>query len=162
MRSNKKINGFTLIELLLVIAIIGILVAVVLTNLRTSRDKGEDAGVKTNIINARSQAEVYYTNHNRSYLGLCNDTTDGIFKQMQVAAKAENITPRGTYVLTDAGAYNKETCHDSAGAYAAWVPLKTASFGASASGNPVGLCIDSLNNTKIVNADLPANLTTCP
>ena len=85
---SLKERGFTLLELLIVIAIIGILATVVLASMSQSKDKGADAGVKSNLLNARSQAEVYYTNSNRSYAGVCNDTTIGIFKQVQAAAKA--------------------------------------------------------------------------
>lgn len=161
--SVKTRQGFTLLELLIVIAIIGILVAVVLASMSQSKAKGADAGVRSNLLNARSQAEVYYTNQNRSYSGVCNDTSLGIFKMMQAAARAQNITPRTPpYMPADVGAWNKETCHDSVDAYAVWVPLQVTSFGASRSGFPVGLCIDSLNTTKIINADLPSSQTFCP
>jgi prepilin-type N-terminal cleavage/methylation domain-containing protein len=53
-------SGFTLIELLVVIAIIGILSSVVLASLNTARNKGADAAIKSNIDNARAQAELYY------------------------------------------------------------------------------------------------------
>lgn len=160
--SAKSKKGFTLLELLIVITIIGIIAAVVMVSMSQSKAKGADAGVKNNIVNARSQAEVYFTNNNRSYLGMCNDTSLGIFKMMQAAARAQNITPRAAYALADAGAWNAETCHDSDGAYAAWVPLQVTSFGASRSGTPVGVCIDSRNTTKIINADLGTGVTQCP
>lgn len=160
--SVKTRQGFTLLELLIVIAIIGIIASVVLASMSQSKAKGADAGVKNNMVNARSQAEVYFTNNNRSYLGMCNDTSLGIFKMMQAAARAQNLTPRATYALADGGAWNLETCHDSIGEYAAWVPLQVTSFGASRSGTPVGVCIDSRNTTKIINADLAAGATQCP
>ena len=158
----RREHGFTLLELLVVIAIIAILAAVVLVSMSQSKDKGADAGVRSNLINARSQAEVFFTNSNRSYEGVCNDTSIGIFKQVQAAAKAYGVTPRSTYLDSDVGAWNIETCHDSPDTYVVWVPLKVTSYGASQSGSPVGLCIDSLNNTKIVNADISANQTVCP
>lgn len=160
--SAKSKKGFTLLELLIVITIIGIIAAVVMASMSQSKAKGADAGVKNNIVNARSQAEVYFTSNNRSYLGMCNDTSLGIFKMMQAAARAQNITPRATYTLADTGAWNAETCHDSTGEYAAWVPLQVTSFGASRSGTPVGVCIDSRNTTKIINADLGVGVTQCP
>jgi type II secretory pathway pseudopilin PulG len=60
-----------------VIAIIGILSSVVLASLNTARNKGADAAIKSNINNARAQAELYYDNHGNSYLNLCS-ATDGI------------------------------------------------------------------------------------
>jgi len=68
-----KTRGFTLIELLVVIAIIGILASVVLASLNTARDKGEDAAIKSSLNNARAQAELYYDDEGRTYLGVCAD-----------------------------------------------------------------------------------------
>lgn len=59
--SNKK--GFTLIELLVVIAIIGLLGSVVLASLSNARGKGNDAAIKSNLVNVRTQAELIYTDN---------------------------------------------------------------------------------------------------
>ncbi len=56
-----KSKGFTLIELLVVVAIIGILSAIVMAALGTSKDKGNDSAVSSNLANMRSQAELYYS-----------------------------------------------------------------------------------------------------
>ncbi|MCB9818706.1 type II secretion system protein [Candidatus Nomurabacteria bacterium] len=64
-------RGFTLIELLVVIAIIGILASVVLASLNSARDKGADAATKSNLNNARAQAELYYENNGRAYTNVC-------------------------------------------------------------------------------------------
>ncbi len=60
MVKNTSKRGFTLIELLVVIAIIGILASVVLASLNSARQKGADASIKSNLNNARAQAELYY------------------------------------------------------------------------------------------------------
>lgn len=65
---NKR--GFTLIELLVVIAIIGILASVVLASLNSARSKGSDAAVKSNLANARAEAEIFYDIGN-TYTGVC-------------------------------------------------------------------------------------------
>jgi prepilin-type N-terminal cleavage/methylation domain-containing protein len=60
-------KGFTLIELLVVISIIGMLSSVVLASLSSSRKKGNDAKIKTQIRDARNLAEIY-RNSNNSFL----------------------------------------------------------------------------------------------
>jgi prepilin-type N-terminal cleavage/methylation domain-containing protein len=88
----NKNKGFTLIELLVVIAIIGILSSVVLASLNTARNKGADAAIKSNINNARAQAELYYDSNSQSYLGVCakntSDTPGGIKTMMTAADSA--------------------------------------------------------------------------
>ncbi len=71
----KKTKGFTLIELLIVIAIIGILSAIVLASLNTARAKGVNAAIKSTMSGVRSQAEIIYSENNGVYTAaLCTDT----------------------------------------------------------------------------------------
>ena len=65
-------RGFTLVELMIVIAIIGILAAVVLASLSSARDKGADAAVKSNLNGVRSQAALVYDNVH-DYATVCSD-----------------------------------------------------------------------------------------
>jgi prepilin-type N-terminal cleavage/methylation domain-containing protein len=93
---TKKFNrGFTLIELLVVIAIIGILSSVVLASLNTARAKGADAAIKSNINNARAQAELYYDGNSQKYAGVCaaaSSATPGGILTMKTAAAAAGGT----------------------------------------------------------------------
>lgn len=66
-------KGFTLIELLVVIAIIGLLSSVVLASLNTARGKGDDAAIKMNLVNAISEAELFYDSSTR-FAGVCATT----------------------------------------------------------------------------------------
>lgn len=70
----KKSAGFTLIELIVVIAIIGILAAIMFIALGESRDRGKDANIEANLVNARAQIEVYYHLNGQAYTGVCDAT----------------------------------------------------------------------------------------
>ena len=84
-------------ELLVVIAIIGILASVVLASLNSARSKGADAAVKSNINNARAQAELYYDNNSNSYASVCTGT-GGIANMVSGAdsANGSGTSPEGT------------------------------------------------------------------
>ncbi|MBX4210736.1 prepilin-type N-terminal cleavage/methylation domain-containing protein [Candidatus Parcubacteria bacterium] len=56
----KTKKGFTLMELLIVIAIIGVLSAIVLASLRLAKSRGSDAAVQSTLASIRSQAEIYF------------------------------------------------------------------------------------------------------
>ncbi len=153
---NQK--GFTLLELLVVITVIAVFVTFSLVYLGESKDKGSDAGVKSNLLNARSLAEVYYTNNNKSYEGVCAISgIDTIGRLVQAAARAYGPTVKTSYGDSVASTWNTEECHDSASAYAVWVP-----FRASTSASPRGLCIDSNNVTKVATDVLPNDIYACP
>ncbi len=152
MKKNFK-GGFTLIELLVVIAIIGILASVVLASLNTARAKGADANIKANLANARAQAELFYDNGTTStYTGVCTATTGGIKALIAAAA----VTSLGNSATVATGATSTTTpvavCNDSASAWAAAVPLKTAPT--------TFYCVDSTGASRN-GTIVTANLTAC-
>jgi prepilin-type N-terminal cleavage/methylation domain-containing protein len=66
---GKPSPGFTLIEVVVVIAIIGILAAIVIVSFATSREKAYDARVKMIVDQLRTLGEVYYHSNNFSFNG---------------------------------------------------------------------------------------------
>ena len=134
-----KNKGFTLIELLVVIAIIGILASVVLASLNTARAKGADAAIKSNLNNARSQAELFYdtyANPLNTYTAVCT-ATNGIAQFVTAATSAGGTA----------------TCADTGGAaYRVSSPLKTSATSY--------YCVDSTGKA-ITTATAPSG-TACP
>jgi prepilin-type N-terminal cleavage/methylation domain-containing protein len=144
MKNLKK--GFTLIELLMVVAIIGILAAVVLAALSSARSKGGDAAVKSNLKNAVTQGEIFYGTNTaaiNSYTNVCTNGVvggaNGVGAFVLAAAKANGLTSYATDPSTPGGTLTTATCNDSANAWAAEVPLKSAT----------GMwCVDSVGKSK--------------
>jgi prepilin-type N-terminal cleavage/methylation domain-containing protein len=66
LKQLRKESGFTIIELLIVIAIIGILATLVLTNFQGAQAKGRDTVRKNDINSIYQKLEEYY-NENGSY-----------------------------------------------------------------------------------------------
>ncbi len=148
-------KGFTLIELLVVVGIIGILASVVLASLNTSRSKGGDAAIKSNMSGVRSQAEIIYAGS--ACYGDGNPITD-----VTCAAFAEApcpaTLPGGTannYLFANPNVFAQiqaavaagggaGTCSSLANgtAWAASVPLKSNSANA--------WCVDSTGASKQV------------
>ncbi len=72
MKIQKR--GFTLLELIVVIAIIGILAAVVLALTSGVRDRAADAGVKADLTTLYKQVNLLYNLNNKDYGAIITDT----------------------------------------------------------------------------------------
>lgn len=60
-------QGFSLIEFLIIIAVIGILAAIVVINVRQSRESGYFVAAKQELGSVAQSLELYAMDHNRAY-----------------------------------------------------------------------------------------------
>jgi len=150
---NKMKKGFTLIELMVVVGIIGLLAAVVLAALNSARGKGVDATVKSDLVNAIKQGEVFYTTNTAApdtYTNVCNSAgaygASTVTLLVDGAAKAYGLAGSPAYTRNNAApSATTASCNDSATAWAAEVPLKTTSPAANQM-----WCVDSTGKSKQV------------
>ncbi len=176
--SARTERGFTLIELLVVIAIIGILAAIVLASLALTRSKGSDAVVKEDLVNARSQGELFYTTNGNSYnagtaatdicdpAGLVINThgpLPALLRLMAIAGpppgttrgvnsfilNAASVVGIGSVTKNAIGTAGNAVCNSSATAWAAQVPLKQGGF----------YCVDSTSAGVITAVSLITSTT---
>jgi len=133
--TNRRQKGFTLIELLVVIAIIGILALIILLALMNARSKGQDARIKSDIEQIRTQAEIIF------------DNTGGSYATVLVGQAA--IAPLVADANTNSG--GTAVINSTSTVYAASSPLKTGGF----------YCVDSTGQARLHSAALGA-ATVCP
>jgi prepilin-type N-terminal cleavage/methylation domain-containing protein len=148
----KKNSGFTLIELLIVIAIIGILASVVLSSLNTARTKAIDVNIKSNLANARAQAQIFYDIGSKFYTDDTNNvclSAQGIYDVITAAHVSATTTASITNGNQTATTTN---CNAAPETWAAQVPLKQPNLINGTSGVDY-YCVDNSGASKI--EDLP-------
>ncbi len=92
----KKEKGFTLIELMIVIAIIGILAAIAIPQFTSYRQRGFNAAAQSDLRNAATAQEAYYTD-GQTYTQTIADLTPRGF------APSANVTLVGAIQAGTAG-----------------------------------------------------------
>ena len=147
---NKSGAGFTLVELLAVIAIIGVLAAIVLVRTGSVRKEGRDAAVKVALREVRNAAELHYNNPPFTYEGVC-DTTDDTLANSGDFKRIED------YIDKNNGSTGVIGCRESATGYAVISSLNLGSC----------WCVDSQGAGReiaLTASDCRAELTaiTCP
>ena len=118
---NRSQKGFTLIELLIVIAIIGILAAVLIPNLLNARARGYDAGAN-NCANSFQTAQEVWWIDNDEYSETAVDVSDDVASSCSGnttgATAAERVTLVGSFtpvVEDDSRVFYTACVYDSRG-----------------------------------------------
>jgi type II secretory pathway pseudopilin PulG len=150
---------------LVVIAIIGILASIILASLNSARARGTDAATKSDLDNARAQAELFYDTGN-TYTGVCTTTEaagNGIQDIVQDASTKAGtgnvITALGTGETAAVGGNGGTTvCHvaTNGSSYAAEVPLKSVTSPAQGY-----WCVDSTGKSEQTTNVLAGGFSAC-
>jgi type IV pilus assembly protein PilA len=114
-------EGFTLIELLVVIIIIGILAAIAIPVFLNQRQKGYDAGIKSDLRNAATAEETYLTDNGSYATTQAQLATEGFKPSSTTDYSGGSATlnigvtgTNGSYCLQATSASNKVFYYDSA------------------------------------------------
>lgn len=159
-RRVKTNRGFTLVELTVVVAIIGILVSIVITNLSRSRIKNADTAAKASLNSTFSQAEMYYQDNGYTYTGICSPYgTRTLYPIATAAAKAVGISGTSSVQVNLTGSLTKATCREDGMSWAIEIPMKNKNIGGT--GKSAMYCVDDLGNAGYASVSF-GSAYTCP
>jgi prepilin-type N-terminal cleavage/methylation domain-containing protein len=155
--SDRRANeaGFSLIELMIVIAIIGILIAVGVTGWKAAVKQANEAAAVKTIRTISEQQMLYYNGHNRS--------TFGTFEQMLKDGMLDARFSNGTTPVVEGYVFSMKVIAKSTGQPASYTinadPQQSEGVGATGKNH---FYSDSNSSTIHVNADQPAAPTDPP
>ena len=96
---RKREEGFTLIELMIVIAIIGILAAIAIPQFTSYRQRGFNAAAQSDLRNAATAQEAYYTDL-QSYTKVTDDLTNRGYTKTPTVTLTITGADTNTYGMT--------------------------------------------------------------
>lgn len=136
--TKKSTSAFSLVELMVVIAIIGVMSAVIMTNLNSARGKTANTTIKSNLNSIRAQSLIFFDDNNFSF-GATTNSCNALGRVFLYPPIRDTIIANNTIV-------NGTFC---AGSVSAWVirsPLKVQE------GNFTWWCVDHTGVSKGVTA----------
>jgi prepilin-type N-terminal cleavage/methylation domain-containing protein len=153
-KTNKSQRGFSLIELMIVIAIIGILIAVGVTGWRAAVRSANEAAAIKNLRTIAEQQMLYYNSHQRSTFG----TFEEMRKENLMDDRYATTTPLVEGYIFTMKVIPKST-NQQAGYTVNADPQVSEGVGATGRNH---FYVDSDTNTIHVNATQPAAVADPP
>ncbi len=149
--NNKRLDerGFSLIELMIVIAIIGILIAVGVTGWKSAVKQANEAAAVKTLRTISEQQMLYYNGHNRSTFG----TFDEMLKDKMLDTRFAGSSPVVEGYVFAMKVIPKSTTQPASYTINA-DPQQSEGVGATGKNH---FYLDSNSNTIHVNIDQPAS-----
>lgn len=105
----EKENGFTLLELLVVVAIIGVLVAIAIPQFSAYQQRSFDARAKSDLITLAIAEEAYYTDNEAYKACASTSNCESILPNLSTSPGVTMAVALGTEFFTATAAHPKGT-----------------------------------------------------
>lgn len=111
---SRTLRGFTLIELLIVMAVLGVLAAIVLVAIDPGEQlsRGQDAGKKNSIAQLGHALQAYYTTHDRQYVAASASWITTLVNAGELKSAPKNPDPDGCTTTNKQNGFCYETNTD--------------------------------------------------